>query len=495
VTAGGASRSWLRRRVAIAIALTVSFYALALTICLGLLWIAYADVTYTSHPIWRLVLFCLLGAGSILFAIAPRVDRFDPPGPRVTAAEEPALFAAIESVAATTSQAMPEDVYVVNAVNAFVTQRGGVMGIGSRRVMGIGLPLMQTLTVDEFKSVLAHEFGHYHAGDVALGPWIYKTRTAIGRTIERLSNNVLQRVFVAYGNLFLRITHAVSRRQEFVADEVAAHAVGGAAIASGLRKVHGAAFAHQSYWATEVAPVLESGHLASIAEGFSLYLTSPLVASSISALVVQAEAHAEGSLYDTHPSLRERVAALALLPQGTVEDARPAVTLLRDIDVWERRLLVRTSADYADLKQIPWSAVAMAVYVPMWRHRVLRHGQLLGGCTMANVPATRAALVRIGGSILQPPGEPAEALRFEVGGQLLVSAIGDALVPLGWTPELMPGRELILRREGHELRPFSELSAVVGGNVSMEQWRERCTRLGIADVVLGTTVAPADTSS
>ena len=62
------------------------------------MWIAYADVTYTSHPISRLVLFCVLGAGSILFVIAPRVDRFDPPGPRVTVAAEPTLFDAIESL-------------------------------------------------------------------------------------------------------------------------------------------------------------------------------------------------------------------------------------------------------------------------------------------------------------------------------------------------------------------------------------------------------------
>ena len=42
---------------------------------------------------------------------------------------------------------------------------------------------------------------------------------AIGRTIEKLSDNVLQKIFVAYGNLFLRVTHAISRRQEFIADE------------------------------------------------------------------------------------------------------------------------------------------------------------------------------------------------------------------------------------------------------------------------------------
>jgi Zn-dependent protease with chaperone function len=174
-TPAAESRSSLQKRVALALILMISFYVLALGVAAALLWIAYADVAYTTHPIGRLVLACVVGAATILLAIVPRPDRFEAPGPRVTSAEEPHLFEAIETVAAATGQAMPADVYIVNAVNAFVTHRGGMMGIGSRRVMGIGLPLMQVLTVDEFKSVLAHEFGHYHGGDVALAPWIYKT--------------------------------------------------------------------------------------------------------------------------------------------------------------------------------------------------------------------------------------------------------------------------------------------------------------------------------
>ena len=161
-------------------------------------------------------------------------------------------------MASSTEQTMPAHVYLVNDVNAFVTQRGGVMGFGSRRVMGIGLPLMQALTVQELKAVLAHEFGHYHAGDVSIGPWIYKTRAAIGRTIHQLGEGSLQKIFIAYGNLFLRVTHAVSRRQEFIADEVAANAAGAGAMASALRKVHGAAVAFQRYWRAEVSPVLNS---------------------------------------------------------------------------------------------------------------------------------------------------------------------------------------------------------------------------------------------
>jgi len=479
----------LGTRAALALALMVSFYVLALGVAVALLWIAYADVAYTTHHFWRLVFFCVVGAGSILLAIVPRVDRFEAPGPRVTTSEEPLLFDAIEAVAAATGQSMPTDVYVVNAVNAFVTYRGGIMGIGSRRVMGLGLPLMQVLTVGEFKSVLAHEFGHYHAGDVALAPWIYKTRAAIGRTIERLSNNILQAIFVAYSNLFLRITHGVSRRQEFIADQVAARAIGGASTASGLRKVHGAAIAHGSYWATDVAPLLNSGYVASISEGFDRYMRSAPVVSFVNAMIAHEESIGESSLYDTHPSLRERLGALASMPQGSSAETQPAVTLLRDIDQWEQRLLASTSLDYVELKRISWSEVADAVYVPEWQRRMEQHGRLLDGRTLANVPATRDALVRIGGLILAGHGDVPEEVRFQVGAQLVVSAIALALVSLGWTADVTPGSEVTLHRNGSVLFPLSELSAVIDGRDSLDRWRQRCADLGIAQVVLGQTAA------
>ena len=148
---------------------------------------------------------------------------------------------------------------------------------------------MQTLTVDEFKSVLAHEFGHYHAGDVALARG--STRRDRDRPDHRAAlNNVLQRIFVAYGNLFSASRTQCRGVRSSSPTRSRPTPLAAAAIATGLRKVHGAAIAHQSYWATEVAPVVQSGHLASIAEGFSLYMRSPFVASSITALVAQAEA-------------------------------------------------------------------------------------------------------------------------------------------------------------------------------------------------------------
>jgi Zn-dependent protease with chaperone function len=55
-------------------------------------------------------------------------------------------------------------------------------------VLIIGLPLLHLLSERGFRGVLAHEFGHYAGGDTRLGPWIWRTRETIGRTIDKLTD-------------------------------------------------------------------------------------------------------------------------------------------------------------------------------------------------------------------------------------------------------------------------------------------------------------------
>jgi Zn-dependent protease with chaperone function len=231
-----AVRPSLQGRAALAVALLIGFYLLALGIAGGLLYIPYAEWTYADRVTGRILVFCVASAFAILRGIVPRPDQFDPPGPIVTEREQPRLFAVIRGVSKATDQAMPEEVYLVPDVNAFVAQRGGVMGFGSRRVMGIGLPLLESLTVPQFRAVIAHEFGHYRGGDTKLGPWVYKTRASIIRTLQSLArhSSLLQKPFIWYGEAFSRLTLAISRQQEYVADELAARTTGAANLSQAL---------------------------------------------------------------------------------------------------------------------------------------------------------------------------------------------------------------------------------------------------------------------
>ena len=313
-----------------ALVLMVGFYAFALAIAGGLLWVPYASYVYLDRVDGRLALFCVIGAGTILWALVPRIDRFEAPGPRLTPGNAPYLFNIIEGVASSTSQARPEEVYLLPDVNAFVTHRGGFMGFGSKRVMGVGLPLLKALSPAELRSVIAHEFGHFVSGDVALGPWIYKTRAAIFRAIAGLSGGLLQALFNWYGRMFMRMTMQISREQEFVADATAARVAGVAAAISALKRVEVIAPAYNSFFSNEVMPVFRAGYLPPLSEGFDRYLADPDMAKLFHDYAKQSALGAEAGEYDSHPPTLERIAALARLNFKVAENPRDAkATLLK----------------------------------------------------------------------------------------------------------------------------------------------------------------------
>ena len=225
------------------------------------------------------------------------------------------------------------------------------MGVGGRRIMGLGLPLLQAVSVSEMRAIVAHEFGHYFGGDVKLGPLIYRTREALVRTVIALHQHsgFLQKPFEWYAALFFRVTHEVSRHQELQADALAARIAGADALARGLRTVHGASLAFGTYWAQEVALVLGAGYLPPLAVGFSRFLEQPRVTHVLREAVETEEREGKADPYDTHPSLRERLAALARR-SGPPPLARPgddgrAIALLDALPEVEKELVaLRTAA-------------------------------------------------------------------------------------------------------------------------------------------------------
>src|SRR5687767_6359478 len=85
------SRS-LQQRAVLALLLMVGFYVFALAVAGVLLWVPYAEVMYMERINGRLTLFCIIGGLTILWAILPRIDKFEAPGPRLTPANAPQLF-------------------------------------------------------------------------------------------------------------------------------------------------------------------------------------------------------------------------------------------------------------------------------------------------------------------------------------------------------------------------------------------------------------------
>src|SRR2546421_3615200 len=310
----------LRQRAFLAIALTVGFYALALALMAGMIW-----VIFQPNVPGRALAFCIFGVIAIAVSIIPWPRRFVPPGPLLNPAGQPRLFAELKTVAQAVGEAMPAEVYITPEMNAGVLQRR------RRRVMVLGLPLMQALTVNEMRAVLAHEFGHYHGGDTRLGPWIYRTRETIERVIRNASRQsaVLQLPFLWYGRMFLRVTQAVSRQQELTADALAARTFGASPMMDGLRALARGSIAFGVYWQQEVVPLLEAGFQPPVTDGFSRFLAEPDMMKKVGEAAEAELAKAKTDPYDSHPPDSERIAALAAMPAGPgATDGAAAVSLV-----------------------------------------------------------------------------------------------------------------------------------------------------------------------
>ena len=477
---------WLAQRAALAIALMLAFYVIAIGLAALLFWIPYAEWTYLNRVDIKIAVFCVITGLALILAVLPRPDHFADPGVRLTAESNPKLFAEIRSVAKATQQAMPADVFLVNEVNAFVSQRGGIMGVGSRRVMGIGLPLIQGLTVGELKAVLAHEFGHYAAGDVKLGPWIYKTRAAIGRTLESLSESSLAFIFKAYGELFMRLTLAISRQQEFLADALAARVTHPSAMASALRRTSGLAPAFSTYWTSEVSPALSAGYLPPVATGFTQFLGVERISTAIAKVIDEEAKTGESSRYDTHPPLRERLEALSRLPTPAVmADNRPASELLGDADRYARELIAFSFPEDAQhLRQIGWEQLAYDMYPAEWRKTVYQFAEFLSKHTADALPVDRAQLAAVG-ALLPGGGTRSSEERVSTACGVMSCGVAVALLDLGATLQTQPGQPFSFHRSGVSIEPFNDVPKVVSGELSMAEWKARCHAIGIAGRPLG----------
>lgn len=487
--------SILGRAVA-AIALTVGFYALALTLGVAMtvgpiaLWISSG-----SGNIWLTI--ALVGAGfTILRAMIPARERFEAPGPELTQADQPELFAELRAVATAVGEPLAPDIYLDPEVNASVAEISNGPLQGRRRIMVLGLPLLASLTPQQLRAVVAHEYGHYVGGDTRFSAWIWRTRAAVLKTVNALDNDdswfqrvIVRTPFLLYAKLFLRLTNAMSRRAEFAADQVAARVAGADTHAETLRTVAAAAPAYSVYWRDDVAYALNHGHRPPIAAGFQRFLADREIRAQVGEIVATEIAEGETDPYDSHPTLADRLRAVGAEATGEVCLPTPeesAAALLRDIGTLERQLL---EAGYggeavAELEAIGWEQ-AGEIYADEGDAIAEQHGQAFAGLTVADVGASAlpddAQLHALRTSLREgAEGVGVEELngywRFALGRLVLAALRRD-----GWDIESLPGDPVVCRRGEDSLEPYRELE---NGTQAAAEWGSRTARLGIARLAL-----------
>jgi heat shock protein HtpX len=476
-----------------AVALTAGFYALAIAIAGGLLIAAHRlqplSVVTSIIP--------LIGAVAIIASIFPRFSRFVPPGPRLVEREQPDLFASIREVAAAMKQPMPDEIYLHFDVNAGVVHRGGFAGVGGRRIMGLGLPLLQALSVAQWRAVIAHELGHYRRGDAKLAPWIYHTREAIIRTIEALpvgtlhlaagseqlvvKHSLLRLPFVWYGRLFLNLTQPVSRAQEREADRIAAEIAGAQNAIDALLAMHSGTFAFRDYWHSHVVPVLTCGFRPPIASGLTEFMSDEGMRKTLGEVVSRELGAARSDPYDSHPTLRERVLSLSPQADGVTVTYPLASTLLRDVDALEEDLARHGGA--GELRAIGWCDVPQAVYPLVWQRVVREHNLVLRDLTVSGVPRFIPSLLRLAerlGFAGLPDVQAASVATYVLG-----CALAKLLVDERWTFEGSAFHlKFSMTKNGHTISPFLGVEALASGEMTQAAWEQQCVDAGIAELRL-----------
>ncbi|MCA8971839.1 MAG: M48 family metallopeptidase [Planctomycetes bacterium] len=493
-------------RALLALLLMIGFYVLAIAICIALAALVYVDITSPGRKHVKLYIFAAVTIGVVVWSIVPRKAAFPDPGIRLTKQRQPRLFSMIEDVAKAAGQPVPKSVFLVNEINAFVAERNARLGFGGERVLGLGLPLMRVLTVPQIKSVIAHEFGHFHGGDTKLGPFLYRTRASIGRTITNLQNadSFLHKPFEWYGKLFLKTTFGISRAQEYAADALSVRIVGVEPVQTSLRRIGEIGPLFDSYLDHEYVPMLRRGVRPPLADGFASYLESADV-REMQVSFGESAMQAKGDPYDSHPPISQRIRAAGDVEGAGSEsaDGPHGVTLLDDVDTLERDLMVFVTQNrsVAEIPADSWARCA-GVLQDGWREVAAEHAGRLPAFTCEDIASIARGEREADGDAAgirdletfaatisaQIPREE----RVGAGAYYLGAFLAHAMASHGFEVRTAPGDPIVLHRGESSLQPFDAVGRLARNETDVESWCRDCEQLGISKVLIsGTQVAEA----
>lgn len=230
----------------------------------------------------------------------------------------PNLFQLLDQLTNSLKSSSFSQVILTSEFNATVLQmpRFGILG-GSQNYLMIGLPLLQSLDVEQCRAVLAHELGHLSGNHSRFAGWVYRIRQTWTLILDRFSGDnqkgesFLFTPFLRWYILFFNAySFVLARADEYEADQCALELAGPTATASALIYTNLKAKAEATFWQNlyqQVAQMSEPPsqpftHLAHI-------LQTPLEPRQQQQWLEQILAVQTDSS-DTHPCLSDRLTAL-----------------------------------------------------------------------------------------------------------------------------------------------------------------------------------------
>lgn len=257
---------------------------------------------------------------AVLKALWVRLDA--PLGRRVTQREAPALFEMINDLRKRLKAPRFHRILITDDFNACVVQtpRLGIFG-WHRNYLVIGLPLMKSLSEEQFRAVLAHEFGHLAGGHGRVSNWIYRLRLSWHRLMDSLTAGghfgtfLFRRFFTWYVPYFTAFSFPLARANEYEADAAAARVTSSQAMAQALTAVNVVgSYLDERYWSTIHRSAMDLPRPAFAPfERLAEQLSADIEPASTQLWLDHALERKTTSA-DTHPSLSDRSHALQQPP-------------------------------------------------------------------------------------------------------------------------------------------------------------------------------------
>lgn len=252
------------------------FLAVYLALIAGAGFLIYLAVIYPITTIGYAPLILKLGLiGSsimlFLFLVKGLFRRREPDYEglhQILEGEHPELFAFVRRLCREVHAPFPYRIFLMPGVNAAVTHEVSLLNLlfPVKKNLIIGVGLVNSLTINEFKAVLAHEFGHFSQASLAIGSYAAQAMEAIDYMVNgedrwdeqmeewRYANIriavfawlltgvvwVLRKFLLLIFRALTLVSLALSRQEEYHADMVALSVTGSDALVHALARIDAA---------------------------------------------------------------------------------------------------------------------------------------------------------------------------------------------------------------------------------------------------------------
>lgn len=330
----------------------------------------YGVLMLPRIPIKLLVIIVVVGFGMAWVVLKSLFARASGEfGLPLSRTEEPKLYQAVDQVAAEVDTAPVDKIFLSPGSEIGVHQDGrgpfGMFGVKDR-VLTLGMGSLQHLSIDEFKSIMAHEYAHFSHGDTFYGRFIHQVTASIHHSLAGMAQTAGQLNYinpfywflVLYYKAYQMMAAGFSRSREFLADRMAVSLYGRDVFQSALTSVATQGTVAEGRVIEKVIHGLNQNQFC--VNAYDLYRQG---AGDEETTARRSKLHEEllvekGTVFASHPTLTERFQAVASFRTAARRDTTPARELLASPEEIEQELTRFVTAYFQQMAQVQSAAAS-----------------------------------------------------------------------------------------------------------------------------------------